>query len=63
MLNCKAAAIIANSTFGYWAALLSAHQVKSPVVCPRPWHLYENIELFPDEWILMGSKEKSLKIY
>jgi hypothetical protein len=62
ILNCKAGAVIANSTFSYWAALLSAHQVKSPVVCPRAWHLHEDIDLYPDDWILMGSKEKSLKI-
>jgi len=62
MLNCKAAAVIANSTFSYWGAMLSAHQSKSPVVYPRAWHLEENPELFPTDWVPMGSKEKSFKI-
>jgi len=62
LLNCKAGAVIANSTFSYWAALISASQFKSPVVYPRAWHLEEDPQLFPAEWIPVGSKENSLKI-
>jgi hypothetical protein len=61
-LNCKAAAIIANSTFSYWGALLSAHQIGSPIVYPKAWHLEVTPELFPDTWMGVGSKENSLKI-
>jgi hypothetical protein len=62
MLNCNAAAIIANSTFSYWGAILGAHQVRSPVIYPNAWHLEETIDIFPEQWISVGSKETSLKI-
>lgn len=62
LLNCKGAAIIANSTFSYWGALLSAHQVRSPIVYPAAWHLENSPELFPSSWIRAGSKEISLKL-
>ena len=62
MLNCKAAAIIANSTFSYWGALLSAHQVNSTVIYPNAWALETTPTLFPETWVGVGSREKSLKI-
>lgn len=51
MLNCRAAAVIANSTYSYWGALLSAHQIGSPIVYPKAWHTECSPELFPDSWI------------
>jgi hypothetical protein len=60
MLNCKAAAIIANSSFSYWGAMLAAHQVRSPIIYPMAWHLEEPVDLFPEHWI--GLKSERLKI-
>jgi hypothetical protein len=62
MLNCKAAAITANSTFSYWGAMLGAHQTRSPIIYPNAWHLEETLDIFPEHWIGIGSKETSLKI-
>ena len=43
--------VIANSTFSWWAAILSAS--KNPaVICPEPWFQFENepIDLIPLDW-------------
>jgi hypothetical protein len=56
MLNCRAAAIIANSTFSYWGALLSAHQIGSPIVYPNAWHLDSSPDIFPASWMRSGAE-------
>jgi len=61
-LNCKAGAIIANSTFSYWGALLSAHQHNSPIIYPNAWHIEEEVDIFPERWLGIGSKGTSLKL-
>ena len=58
--QCQGAAIIANSTFSYWGAIVSGSY---PVVYPKAWHLQcAEPDLFPKTWYPVGSKEKSLKI-
>jgi hypothetical protein len=63
MLNCRAAAITANSTFSYWAALLASNISKFTVIYPNAWHLETTPDIFPEDWVGVGSREKSLKIY
>lgn len=48
MSKCKAA-IIANSSFSYWGAILG--QKKSFVVKPKKWIGNEVPDIFPDTWI------------
>jgi len=60
LLNCRAAAIIANSSFSYWGAMLGAHTVGSSVIYPVAWHLEESVDLFPESWL--GLKGERLKI-
>jgi len=50
MTHWSEAAIISNSTFGWWAAMLGAHNNGSPVVYPKVWHLEKNPKLFPESW-------------
>jgi hypothetical protein len=49
MARCYGGAVIANSTFSWWGALLS----KSPyVVYPSQWSAFANfIDLFPQNWL------------
>ncbi len=44
--------VLSNSTFGWWAAMLSRSQ-KKIVICPEPWFLAmpEPEDLVPAEWI------------
>jgi hypothetical protein len=53
MTHWSEAAIISNSTFGWWAAMLGAHNNGSPVVYPKVWHLEKKPKLFPDSWIAL----------
>jgi hypothetical protein len=51
MLHWKEAAIISNSSFSWWAAILGAHETGSPVIYPSVWHTEKQPNLFPAEWI------------
>lgn len=41
--------IIANSTFSYWGAML-AHHDNQTVIAPKKWFIWENPDIFPEEW-------------
>lgn len=44
--------IIANSTFSYWAAQLSANQSYNHIVtAPKKWYVWDDPDIFPDQWI------------
>lgn len=42
--------IIANSTFSWWAATLNANKAKR-VYYPAKWFVWDNPDIFPDNWI------------
>jgi hypothetical protein len=48
MASCQEGAILANSTFSWWAAMLSG---ASKVVYPSKWIAQEVYSLFPSHWI------------
>jgi hypothetical protein len=50
MIQCQGGAVIANSTFSWWGAILGSHYSKSPVVYPLKWCGEETVILFPQEW-------------
>jgi len=50
MIQCKAGAVISNSTFSWWGAVLGAH---SSVVYPKKWYGDANPTLFPEGWICL----------
>lgn len=54
MSLCEAGAVLANSTFSWWGAILGAAAVGAPVVYPRRWYKDECPTLFPAEWIAAG---------
>lgn len=58
MLNCRAGAIIANSTFSYWAAMAGS---MGPVVYPKAWDIFHAPDLFPEDWVCIGSRKTSYK--
>lgn len=44
--------IIANSTFSYWAAQLSANKSENHIViAPKRWYVWDDPNIFPDQWI------------
>ena len=49
MSNCKGA-ILANSSFSYWAAQLNKYTDKV-IVYPSKWFNHKVVDIFPDEWI------------
>jgi hypothetical protein len=53
MLNWTQGAVISNSTYSWWGAILGAHNKGSPVVYPKVWHLEHKPTLFPDKWICL----------
>lgn len=53
MTLCKEGAICANSTFGWWGAYLGAYKYRNPVFAPKKWYSTKNIEIFPEEWIIV----------
>jgi len=50
MLNWSQGAVISNSTYSWWGAILGAHFKGSPVVYPKVWHLEHKPNLFPAKW-------------
>jgi hypothetical protein len=53
MTLCKEGAICANSTFSWWGAYLGAYKYRNPVFAPKKWYSTKNIEIFPEEWIII----------
>lgn len=51
MSLCHGGAIIGNSTYSWWGAMLGAEPAGAPVVYPSKWFSYETPELFPSRWI------------
>ena len=51
MSLCHGGAIIANSTYSWWGAMLGASPAGAPVVYPSKWCQHHKPDLFPSEWI------------
>jgi hypothetical protein len=51
MSLCHGGAIIANSTFSWWGAMLGAEPAGAKVVYPSLWSSNSKPELFPSTWI------------
>jgi hypothetical protein len=50
MSLCRGGAIIANSTYSWWGAMLGAEDARAPVVYPSKWYGREKPTLFPSGW-------------
>ncbi len=50
MSLCNGAAIIANSTYSWWGAMIGAEKWRGKVVYPSKWFAEERPNLFPEEW-------------
>lgn len=53
MASCSGGAIIANSTFSYWGAMLGAHYHGAKVVAPVRWCADPPCNLFPPNWLIL----------
>ena len=51
MSLCHGGAIIANSTYSWWGAMLGAHVSAAPVIYPSKWLHHATPTLFPSTWI------------
>ena len=51
MISCSQAAVISNSTFSWWGAILGAYARGNRVVYPAYWHTRDKPNLFPSSWI------------
>ena len=51
MSLCHGGAVIANSTYSWWGAMLGAEPAGSSVVYPSLWFSTEKPDLFPSHWI------------
>lgn len=50
MSLCHGGAIIANSTYSWWGAMLGAEPARAPVFYPSKWFSYDTPDLFPSRW-------------
>jgi hypothetical protein len=48
---CRGGAIIANSTYSWWGAMLGSHTAGARVVYPSKWFKNDIVELFPATWV------------
>ncbi len=51
MSLCEGGAVISNSTYSWWGAMLGCNYVGAPVAYPKKWIGKENPVLFPESWI------------
>lgn len=51
MSQCKAGAVISNSTFGWWGAFMGSYAAGNHVVYPTKWCENESVYLFQEDWI------------
>lgn len=51
MSLCEGGAVISNSTFSWWGAILGCGSVGAPVAYPQKWIGKEKPVLFPESWI------------
>jgi len=51
MSLCHGGAVLANSTYSWWGAMLGAELAASPVVYPAMWFSDAQPDLFPTRWI------------
>ena len=51
MSLCHGGAIIANSTYSWWGAMLGPEQARAPIVYPAKWLSDAEPILFPESWI------------
>jgi len=51
MSLCHGGAILANSTYSWWGAMLGSEQSGAPVVYPSKWCDQFKPDLFPERWI------------
>ncbi len=63
LMKYGSAYVIANSSFGWWAAYLKKEKT-AKVFAPSPWfaNLPEPRDLFPPEWVLIPSDFKSIEL-
>ena len=50
MSLCEGGAVIANSTFSWWGAMLGAEKAGAPVFYPGRWYKDVQPALFPASW-------------
>ena len=50
MIKCKGGAVISNSTFSWWGAILGEN---NKVVYPKNWYGDAKPTLFPEGWICL----------
>lgn len=50
MSLCNGAAIIANSTYSWWGAMIGAEKWRGTIIYPSKWYAEEAPILFPVEW-------------
>lgn len=51
MSLCRAGAVIANSSYSWWGAMLGSAKVNSPVVYPLKWFKDDKPDLFLQGWV------------
>lgn len=51
MSLCHGGAIIANSTYSWWGAMLGANAAGATVVYPSRWTANQDPQLFPSDWL------------